>query len=252
VIYFSTACYVLGRELGPLDAQAELRGQVLEPTGESLPCARVGARMRLIDDISLHIDAAATSIGRYRARALHMAREARATHDVWVSCDDDVEADLQTCRWLVQAVRESKGVCIAPCWLRRTEPIVNLVLTEAVARPIIGGNEPGGVVIGARAGGFGLVAMHQDAIELLYQAQAERLTFIDEDGIAKLGAFVEVVEGGKWWTEDLAFFLKWLPSSVRVEALVTGQTVHDGRLLKLEQVPALPRIGSTVPELVKL
>lgn len=245
MIYASVFCYALGRELGPEEAQLEFRRQVFEPTDESLPAARTVARIRRHDEIVLHIDAGATSIGRARARAMFEARRHADKCDVWVQCDDDVEADTPTIDWLIQAARESRGVCIAPCWLRRTEPIVNLVLTEAVARPV--GKD--GLAIGARAGGCGLVAMHQDAIEAVYAAHPE-LLFLDEDGQEKLGAFVEVVEGGKWWTEDLAFFLKWLPSSVRREALVKGRTVHDGRLLDLAEVPGLPRIASELPRLV--
>jgi len=246
LIFVSTSIYALGRELGPDAATEELRRQVNEPTDQSLSCARTVARLRTFDDLAHHIDAAATSIGRARSRAMSEFR-ARPDFDVWVSCDDDVEADIQTLKWLVQAVRESRGVCVVPCWLRRTEPIVNLVLTEAVARPI--GGPGGGLAIGCRAGGFGLVAMHQDAVSAVYDAHPE-LLFLDEDGKEKLGAFVEVVEGGKWWTEDLTFFLKWLPQDVRREALVTGRSVHDGRLLNLEEVPALPRIASEVPRLV--
>lgn len=253
MIYASTAVYTLGRELGPEGAREELRRQIGEPTDESLPCARVMARLLRIDELVLHIDSAATSIGRSRSRAMHEAHSRAGMCDVWLSVDDDVEADQETLRWLVEAVRESRGVCIAPCWLRRTEAIVNLVLTEAVARPIGKPTTSGeqGLAIGARAGGFGLVAMHQDAIQAVYDSNPD-LLFVDEDGVEKLGAFVEVVEGGKWWTEDLAFFLKWLPERVRREALVTGRTVHDGKLLKLEQVPGLPRIGSEVPPLVRV
>lgn len=241
MIYVSTSVYALGRELGKDGAVEELRRQVANPDNESLPCARVVARLARLDTLAHHIDPRSTSIGRSRSRAMAEFRE-RPDFDVWVSCDDDVEADEETLRWLVEAVRQSRGVCIVPCWLGRTDPVVNLILTEAVARPV--GKD--GLAIGCRAGGFGLVAMHQDAVAAVYEDHPE-LLFIDEDGREKLGAFVEVVEGGKWWTEDLAFFLKWLPERVRREALVTGRSVHGGRLLTLQEVPSLPRIASEVP-----
>jgi hypothetical protein len=239
VIYVSTALYALGKELGTQDADLEFRQQVVTPTEDSLPAARAVSRLRHLEDLVLQTDTAATSIGRSRARAMFEFRRHPSQPDVWVSIDDDVDASLETLRWLVEAARDTKGAVIAPCWLRRKDPIVNVVLTEAgITRPV----GRGGLVSGCQAGGFGLVALHREAVEAVHEARPE-LYFVDDDGERKLGCFVEVVEGGKWWTEDLAFFLKWLPKAVRRDILLTGQTTHDGKLLELERVPQLPRVG---------
>src|SRR6478609_4200445 len=100
MIYASTYVYCLGRELGAEDAAAEFRRQVIEPTEDSLPSARAISRLRHIEDIVLHIDAAATSIGRARAPSLHQFRQHASAPDVWVSIDDDVDATSETLRWL--------------------------------------------------------------------------------------------------------------------------------------------------------
>lgn len=239
MIYVSTALYSLGKELGPQDADLEFRRQVVTPTEDSLPAARAVSRLRRLEDLVLQTDCAATSIGRSRARSMFEFRRHPSQPDVWVSVDDDVDASLETLSWLVQAARDTKGAVIAPCWLRRKDPIVNVVISEGgVARPV----GKGGLIMGCQAGGFGLVAIHRDAVEAVHEARPE-LYFVDDDGERKLGAFVEVVEGGKWWTEDLAFFLKWAPKTFRRDILITGQTTHDGKLLDLEQVSQLPRMG---------
>lgn len=239
MIYASTYVYCLGRELGAEDAAAEFRRQVMQPTEDSLPSARAISRMRGIEDLVMHVDAAATSIGRARARSLWNFRNHPSAPDVWVSIDDDVDATQETLRWLIDGARETRGVIAAPCALRRKEPVVNVIVADGgIVRPV----GQGGLMVKCVAAGAGLLAMHRDALEATYQARPE-LLFRDEDGEIKLGCFAEVVQDGHWWTEDIAFFVKWLPESVRRDILLTGKTTHDGVLLDLAQVPQLPRMA---------
>jgi hypothetical protein len=241
VIYVSTACYSLGRELGHDDAIEEFRRQVLRDLNdESLAAAKTIARLRNLEEIVLHIDAGATSIGRTRSRALFEAWRHPSNPDVWVMCDDDVEADKQTLAWLVEAARKTRGVVLAPCWLRRREPVVNVILTEAgIVLPL----SDGGAIMPCAAGGLGLAAMHRDAIDRVWSARMPELAFLDEDGSEKCGCFVEVLSGGKWWTEDLSFFIRWLPDDVARHCLLSGRTCHDHRLLDCSSVPQLPRMA---------
>jgi len=61
------------------------------------------------------------------------------------------------------------------------------------------------------------------------------LTYVDDDGTERLGVFCEYIRDGWWLREDYAFFSR-VPPHVRVEALLTGVTDHDGKRLRLETV----------------
>lgn len=239
MIFASVAVYTLGRELGAEGGNEEFRRQCAEPNEEHLPASRTIARLRHVEEVALCVDANGSSVGKSRARMLH-AFYSMPDADVWVSCDDDVETSFETLRWLIEAVRDTKGVCIAPCLVRgRTRrPLVNIMFESApVLRPL----SHGGYAVRCMAGGFGLVAMHRDAAAKIY-AQREDLAWLDEDGIEKRAAFLESLDpiDKLWYGEDLSFFLATLPKDVRVECLVTGHTVHDGMLLDLSKVPTEP------------
>lgn len=240
MILASVNLYCLGHELGQDEAAHEFRRQVAEPDDQSLAAARTMARLRHVDEVALALDAGGTSCGKNRARMMH-AFYSMPDSDVWVSCDDDVEASFETLGWLVEAVRETRGVCIAPCLIRGRDPIVNIMFESAgVLRPL----SKGGYVVKCLAGGWGLVAVHRDVVTRLYAERAD-LEWVDDDGHTKLAAFIETLDPAikRWWGEDLSFFLNALPSSVRVECLVSGHTVHDGKLLELAKVPSQARMS---------
>lgn len=235
MIFGSVIVYALGRELGPHDADLEFRRQVAEPDGESLAGARTMHRLNTLDAVGLAVDAGGTAIGQTRSRILHAFYSIRDA-DVWVSCDDDVDASVDTLRWLVAAVRETKGVCVAPCLVRRRDrQVVNVMFDSlGVIRPL----PDGGQAVRCVAAGFGLVAMHREVAERIYLEKTD-LAFIDEDGQEKRAAFHDWLDPEKrrWWGEDLSFFLRGLPEGTRVECLVTGHTVHAGQFLDLSKVP---------------
>jgi hypothetical protein len=197
-------------------------------------------RLRHVDEVALALDAAGTAIGKHRSRFLHAFYSMPAA-DVWVSCDDDVEASFETLRWLVEAVRDTRGICIAPCLLRRKQPVVNIMFESAgILRPL----SNGGHAVRCLAGGFGLVAIHRDVATRIYAERSDLAWVDDVDGIEKRAAFIETFDpvDRKWWGEDLSFFLSTVPQDVRVECLVSGHTVHDGKLLDLAQVPSQARL----------
>ena len=126
-----------------------------------MPAVRVIARLRLLDELALRIDAGATCIGKARSRAFHAYRESKA--DLWVSVDDDNDATVQTLRWLVEAVSSSEPrVCLAPYLLRgpRKEPTLSVELPNFYVDRTL---SDGGRVRNARRGGFGLVALNRMA-----------------------------------------------------------------------------------------
>ena len=234
MIYISTFTYALGKVLGLDAAHGEFQRQLSHPYKDALPCARVIARLRQLDDCGLHHDMSATSIAKARTRAFHEA--VKFDPDVYVSVDDDVDADLYTLQLLVESVRGRNAIVIAPCRMRGTNS-VNIEFDRA---------HPGGftlagqrATVGAIAGGFGLVAMSREAMTSMVEAYTGTY-FQDVDGVKKLALFAEFLEAERWLGEDIAFCRRARRVGVSVEALASGITVHDGVPLRLEE--ACPRV----------
>ena len=67
------------------------------------------------------------------------------------------------------------------------------------------------------------------------------LTFIDDDSVERIGIFCEFLKDGWWYREDYAFFSR-VPEHIRIEALLTGVTDHDGKILRLDTADKQPMI----------
>jgi len=256
VIFISLSVYALAKELGADDAVAEVHRQLAElaavsraseaalvPTlwpGGILPACKAIARLRLLDEVELRIDAGATCIGKARSRAFHAFRKSAAS--TWVSIDDDVDATTQTLEWLVEAVRcpsREPKICLAPCLLRgpRQEPTLNVELPQVVRHRRLSN---GGLVRNCNGGGFGLVALNRAAVDAVLTVAKldERSIWLDDDGETKLAVFHDELSEGKWWGEDRSFFRR-LPRDVYIECLASGVVAHDGAVLDLSKVPEL-------------
>lgn len=258
MIYASTMVYALGRALGHERAIARVRelaavgDDEISPVrmGEpEVPAARVLGRLRELDDVTQHIDAGATCIGKARSRAMDGALQSKA--DVWVSVDDDVEADVDTLNALVTMARHSRGICLAPCLLRRDDrQIVNVHLE---AGPFRAGGEFSGLAIDdeqirtapATWGGFGLVALHRQALECVsVECVTEGDIFTDDDGLTKVAAFHELIVDGEWFGEDRSFFEHLEHDDVPVNVLLVGSTTHAGRRLECRDTLTMDRFDT--------
>lgn len=248
-ILLSVITYELSKRLGHAAAQAEFHRQALDtlidsPNGEKiLPAAMVCRRLRRLAEVALLHDAGGTSIGHARSRAFSVAeRGARnGKIDLWISCDDDVQADQETLSHLVRSIDpETPQIVIVPCWLRQETPIVNITLDpDAVLDRV---SPSGARLRRALFGGFGMVAVSRAALLELGQLWRD-LTFIDDDSVERIGIACEFIRDGWWYRDDYAFFSR-VPKHVRIEALLTGLTDHDGKVLRLEtadQHPMIPR-----------
>jgi hypothetical protein len=246
-LLISTMLYSLSHELGHDAAVAELHRQVEELAGpftgernpqDFLPVAYTIARAMRVFDVGLFVDAGATQIGKCRSRAMAHAMK-HPEFEVWLSVDDDVEATLPTLVALYDACSGgAPSIAIAPCFLRG-RPLVNVAFPQVVVeRKLVGSSAK---LRTALYGGFGLVAMSQQALKRI-----DCDWFIDDDGEHKPAAFADIIVdaeqtgddwAGKkiWFGEDLSFFLR-VPRSVRVEALLTGYTRHAGETLNLARV----------------
>lgn len=244
LLFVSTATYALGKQIGFERASAEFQRQLEQPTANSLQCVRVIARLRELEPVAVWHDASATSIGKSRSRAFF--EFLRSGADVWITVDDDVDADTQTLHWLLSAVRSSTPrVCLAPC-LTRGSNVVNVALPR-VRQPADSRELPGGGrTMRVLAGGFGLVAISR----LAAQTMADffpHLGFLDDDQQLKLAVFQEMLarepEGHHTWCgEDVSFCRRAQLAGVQTECLLTGYTVHDGQALKLADVEHLGEI----------
>lgn len=233
-IFFSTHLYALGWELGIDEAGEEFKAQVNSPTQDSLPCVRTLTRLRKLDECGLWFDTGSTRIAHSRSRAFHDALESGC--DVWLTCDDDIEADTRMLQAMLDAVRDQPNVCIGPCWSRRSrvhhEPRVPLTLPLVTNVRTL---TTGAKLITASHAGLGITAIGRPALEAIAAANEEP-RFIDDDGVSRRALFLErITPEGLWMGEDVSFFTR-IPPSVSIEAVLTGHTVHQGDVLSLEQL----------------
>lgn len=248
MIFVSTMTYALGKELGLTEATAEFQRQLSDPDTESLPCVRAIARLRAYDEIGIWHDAAATCLGKARSRAF--AAALAANPDVYITIDDDVEADSETLGHLIEAVVGQNNVVMAPA-IARGSNLVNVSLAPDLEyRQLPSGGRTARVL----AASFGLVAMSGDTMRYL-AAQYPELSFKDEDGQTKSAVFFDQLlpepdGSNSWLGEDVAFCRRAHMSGVRLEALCTGVTAHAGQVLKLETVADLPTLAQS-PKVVR-
>lgn len=236
MIFFSTHCYTLGWELGIDEASAEFRRQCeTVPDSETLPCVLTLFHLREIDhNIGAWCDTGSTRLAHSRSRAFHDALNSGC--DVWISCDDDCGSDLPTLRGLIRAVSDDvPRVVIMPFWGRTTAvagPRIPLNLDPE--HPILRVLPTGEKLHRALTAGLGLTAVNRAALDEIADANSS-LRYVDDDGISRIALFLEYIKGDHWLGEDLAFFSR-IPTSVTIEALLTGRSSHAGRVLNLDLV----------------
>lgn len=230
-IFFSTHAYALGWQLGIDEAGAEFRRQCEAPDNDSLPCVRTLQRLRHIDECGAWCDSGSTRLGHSRSLAFDAALHSGC--DIWVTCDDDCEADLATLRSMVEAVRSGPNACIAPFWARAPEPRVDVTLSPCGSCRTL---PNGAKLLRAKAAGMGLTVMSRSAMVLIAQAN-QGLVYRDAVGVERLALFIEAIRPKDlaWMGEDLAFWTR-VPPSVLIEVIATGTTVHAGRILDLELI----------------
>jgi hypothetical protein len=241
MLFVSTMSYVMGKLFGIREAADQFSATLEGPVRDLMPVQRTFCRLRQIDTIVAYVDTVATYIGKGRSRAMDAFLEA-ADADVWVSVDDDVEASMSTLWFMVEACRRSRGLCHVPTLQRQASGLAPTSHTwvrsvrDLIVRPIDGTGDSAldprrGAVVPFDHAGFGLVAIHREAIQQ-FVGQHSDLAWDDDDGKSKNAAFFPLFENRQWFEEDFAFYRR-LPTSVAREALVTGDTFHDGEHLDL-------------------
>ena len=232
-VFVSSSVYALAHQIGMQQAVDHVTRQLDAPGKDSLPFVRTIVRLRNLDvELALHVDGGATYIGQARSRAFH---EAYKSELPWISLDDDIEVTTDAAAAVVDAITSDEPVpriVLVPYY---TRDAANPVLT--VTLPIVRSEREHN---GARfvtlppgqGGGFGMVGINRLAMQQIRAFADPELTWFDY-GERKLALFYEKVEDGFWYGEDNSFFKFRVPSTVIVEALLTGTVLHGGVPLKL-------------------
>jgi hypothetical protein len=240
MLFVTSHFYSWGKAYGTEKAMRLLQVELQTPNIGSPEAIKTIARLRTIDDCNVCLDTGSTSIARARSRVAHNALEADC--EVWVAIDDDCEATSLTLRWALEACRTSRGICLIPYLARRgdePERATALVTIEPNAMNQRRELTNGGAVVPCKWGGFGLTFIHRDALHAIADANSHH-TWVDEDGIEKLALFQEIIQNRFWYGEDISFFIR-TPACVQIEALVTGDSIHNGYGLRLEHIEAYQR-----------
>lgn len=237
-IFVTTSVYALAKRVGLEAADREFAQQVQNPSGTSLGCARVIARLRRLDDLGLRVDLGVGTAAKMRSRMADHAWKSGA--EVWCSIDDDIDATADTLEAALRVVKQTRGVVTVPYLLRRPngEEVASCDLADPLLVRVIAGAH----VARSNVGGFGLVFVHREALELVRRdGGAPIFTDLDDGGEARPALFAELVgAGGRWYGEDWSFFLR-CPRQVQIDALLEGITNHDGRVMPCGELVNLPR-----------
>jgi hypothetical protein len=242
MICLSVITYELARRVGKAEAarlfHEQSGGQEESPIALTAgrheePCCaavRVARKLRRQAEVALLHDAGGTSIGQARSRAFSVALQGGA--DIWVSCDDDVDATSETLTHLLGSIDpDTPQIVIVPCLVRGGDA-VNITLDPESSLERV--SKTGAVLRRALFGGFGLVAVSRAALQEIGRCWAD-LVFIDDDGADRIGVFCDFIYNGWYARDDYAFFSR-VPKDVRVEVLLTGVSSHAGEKLQLSEV----------------
>jgi hypothetical protein len=218
--------------VGAHEATGLLQAAVSDLEHEQLvPAVHALRTLRYLCDFHLRVDGGATQIAKCRSRHFDAALESGA--DVWVTLDDDIDADERTLALLLAAVgSDEPRVVFAPYTQRGQDDKVLVTWPPVSVEREVLSVEPAekGRVRTALFGGFGLVAVNRAAMQGIASMAP---SFHDADGKTKCAAFLEYITAeGYWLGEDFAFFER-ARRVATVEALVEGLVVHAGVPLDL-------------------
>lgn len=229
-LFVSVSTYLLGKELGIEAAGEEFAQQIERPTSDSIPPAKMVARLQRLGQVYLW-HGWSSDLPKLRSRAAHAAFKNGA--ELWVTLDDDVECDSKTLQTLLELARPN-AVSVLPCRLRGTTADaenLNVVFAHSLvmttrgipARPLL-------------RGGTGMMVVSRGALRALHEAFDQALYWEDDDGERKVALFEQRRWDGKWWGEDYSFCARCRELEIPIWAPAEGSSVHDGKFLDLTQL----------------
>src|SRR5690349_2931108 len=219
-VFVSVFCYAISKFAE--DPDAFIRREIDAGEGAEWPCFRTLARLRkLAGPLALLIDRA-TLIPKARSRAAYkFLRSSDA--DLWVTIDDDIEADEKDLGLLLAAARDPESdIVIAPCAMRGDSRL-NIVADRRDVRTTADGVR----LLQVSAGGAALVAYKRAPLEALANAYPE-LWYINAADDIGIGLFLEDIREHHWIGEDMNFCARARKTGTRLEALLDTAILHAG------------------------
>lgn len=229
-MFFSTFPYVLrhiseGHMAHTGAYERTLKGQIENPTWPSFKTLRSARKVLLPGEGLAFYELGATLIHQARCRAA--GEFMRSKEDVWVSCDEDVEAGPDAIRELVEHVSATQGVALAAYRLRGDKKW-SVGGLEGADHEVTVGLVTSGPYDFRGGAGAGLFAAHRAAI--LNVAR----TYVEEPDGALSPLLFEaraVPNGGhhlRWEGEDVNFCSRLRSADVPMHVFFFPDVTHDG------------------------
>lgn len=219
-LFVSIFCYSFSKLVA--DPDAFIRQEVAAGEQAEWPAFRTLGRLRkLVGPLHLLTDRA-TLIAKGRSRAAHsFIRGSDAA--VWVTIDDDIEADFKDLELLLGAMRDpASEIVIAPCAMRN-DMRLNIVTQDRSVRT----TQDGVRLLEVDAGGAALVGYKRGAIESM-AGHFPELWYANAPDDIGIGLFLETIEQHHWMGEDMQFCARARAAGVRLESLIDTAILHAG------------------------
>lgn len=148
--------------------------------------------------------------------------------DVWVTVDEDVDADEQALATLLRLTRDQVPlVVLAAMWLRDGSRMNVAVKSQEFPGPDAGVGTDGGAFPVLR-GGLALAALPRVAVTRMVDRHPS-LTFTDEVAGERCPAlFLETLDGNVWNGEDVVFCDRARASGVSIWSFIHPGVTHAG------------------------
>jgi hypothetical protein len=225
----SCLTYELTRRVGVERSGAAFVQMVRAPDDGVLPAARTVARLAQTGVELELFHGVSSCLPKARSRAAAAALKSNAAY--WLMCDDDVEAPTETLLDLINVAGppDEARISVLPCLIRGSKERSNC-LFRGEARL---NAEASAWVRPVSLAGCGLMVVTRAALERLFRVYADELGFIDDDGQPRVALFNMLLEPPRWYGEDFSFCVRADRAGIAIEALVQGQSTHDGQALEL-------------------
>lgn len=235
-VFGTTLLYSLAKLAGD-DWKTVMERELALGETSAWPGVRTLGRLKRMEDRVLTFASGNGLIAKVRSK-LAGAFLHKTDCDVWLTVDDDCEAEAEDVRRLVAACRGTGAVVSMPMLLRGfAEATGNYALngqrhevTDYPVAPPFDAPVSKIVLLGTGKTGLGLVALHRRAVERLSE-YAEDVD--DGQGGVYPALFLEYVSDRQWISDDVGFSARARAAQVPLYVLTEAAGTHAGRVCKL-------------------